>query len=51
MGVCPHQFQGRTIDDIWDDATATLRGDTLAAQYDLSMQHSDFENAAYVLAR
>ena len=43
------EFQGRTVDDIWDDATATLSGDTLTVQYDLTMQHSDFENAAYVL--
>ncbi len=43
------QFQGRTVDDAWDDATATLRGDTLAVEYDLTMQHSDYENATYVL--
>ena len=43
------EFQGRTVNDIWDDATGTLSGDTLTITYDLIMQHSDYENAAYVL--
>jgi hypothetical protein len=43
------EFQGRSVDDPWDDATGTLRGDSLTVQYDESMQHADFENAVYVL--
>lgn len=45
------EFQGRSVGTPFDDATATLRGDSLTVQYKESMQHSDFENAVYVLAR
>lgn len=41
---------GRRVDEPWDDATGTLEGDSLTIQYKENMQHSDFENAAYVLA-
>jgi hypothetical protein len=44
------EFQGRTADEPWDDAIGRLRGDLLTIEFDLIMQHSDFENAAYVLA-
>lgn len=40
---------GRSVDEPWDDATGILQGDSLALQYDDIMQHSDFENAVYVL--
>jgi hypothetical protein len=40
---------GRSVDEAWDDATGTLRGDSLTIQYQESMQHADFENAVYVL--
>jgi hypothetical protein len=45
------QFQGRSVDEAWDDATGTLRGNSLAVEYQESMQHADFENAVYVLMR
>ena len=44
------QFQGRTVDEAWDDATGRLQGDSLTIEFDLLMQHSDFENAVYVLS-
>ena len=40
---------GRGVGEQWDDATGVLKGDSLTIQYDLLMQHSDFENAVYVL--
>jgi hypothetical protein len=43
------EFQGRSVGEQWDDATGVLKGDSLTIQYDLLMQHSDFENAVYVL--
>ena len=43
------RFQGRSIFDLWDDATATRKGDSLTIQYEMSMQHADFEDAVYVL--
>ena len=43
------EFQGRSIDSPWDDATGTLKGDSLTIQYHEGMQHSDFEDAVYVL--
>jgi hypothetical protein len=43
------EFQGRAVDDIWDDATGTLKGDSLTIQFQESMQHADFEDAVYVL--
>jgi hypothetical protein len=40
---------GRGVDEPWDDATATLKNGSLTLEYDDIMQHSDFENAVYVL--
>jgi hypothetical protein len=45
------QFQGRSVDDARDDATGTLRGNSLAVEYDETMQHADFENAVYLMMR
>ena len=45
------EFRGRSVADEWDDATGILSGDSLTVRYDLLMQHSDYENAAYVLMR
>jgi hypothetical protein len=42
---------GRGAHEPWDDATGTLEGDSLAIQYEESMQHADFENALYVRQR
>jgi hypothetical protein len=42
------EFQGRSVGEQWDDAIGVLKGDSLTIQYDLLMQHSDFENAVYV---
>jgi len=41
---------GRSVDEPWDDATGTLKGDSLTLEYDDIMQHADFENAVYVVA-
>ena len=41
--------EGRSVGDAWDDATGTLKGDSLKVQYDEIMQHADFEDAVYVL--
>lgn len=43
------EFQGRSVGEQWDDATGTLKGDSLTIKYHEIMQHSDFENAVYVL--
>ena len=43
------EFQGGSIFDPWDDASGTLKGDTLTVQYDEIMQHADFEDAVYTL--
>ena len=43
------ETQGRTVDEAWEDATGTLRGDSLTIQFDEMMQQSDFENAVYAL--
>jgi hypothetical protein len=43
------EFQGRSVDDPWDDATGTLRGDLLTLQYAEGMHQADFEDAVYVL--
>jgi hypothetical protein len=40
---------GRSVDEPWKDATGTLKGNVLTVQYDEIMQHSDFEDAVYVL--
>jgi hypothetical protein len=40
---------GRNVDEPWDDATGTLKGNLLTVQYDETMRHSDFEDAVYVL--
>ena len=42
------EFNGRRVGDPWD-ATGTLKGDSLAVQYDEIMRHADFEDAVYVL--
>jgi len=43
------EFQGRSVGSAWDDASATLTGDSLTVQYDWSMRMADFEDAVYVL--
>ena len=51
-GVLMFRFDsstGRSVDEPWDDATGTLKGDSLTLEYDDIMQHADFENAVYVL--
>jgi len=45
------EFQGRPAEEAWDDATATLQGDALSLEFEVSMQHADFENAVYTLRR
>jgi hypothetical protein len=40
---------GRGVDESWDDATGTPKGDLLTLEYHEIMQHADFENAVYVL--
>ena len=53
-GVIMFLFQssaGRTVDEARDDATGTLRGNSLAVEYQESMLHADFEDAVYVLMR
>ncbi len=44
------QFNGRTQNEAWDDAVGTLDGDRLGIEFELTMQHADFENAVYALA-
>jgi hypothetical protein len=44
------EFQGRTVDEAWNDATGRFQGDSLTIEFDLLMQHSDYENAVYVLS-
>lgn len=41
--------QGRSVGTPWEDATGTLKSDSLTVQYSEGMQHADFENAVYVL--
>ena len=43
------KFQGRSVGTPWEDATGTLKSDSLTVQYSEGMQHADFENAVYVL--
>ena len=43
------EFQGRSVAEPWDDATGTLKGDSLTLEYDEIMQQADFENAVYAL--
>lgn len=43
------EFSGRSVAEQWDDATGTLKGDSLTIQFELTMQQADFENAVYVL--
>ena len=43
------EFNGRRVGSPFDDATGTLKGDSLTVQYHELMQHADFENAVYVL--
>ena len=53
-GVLMFRFDsstGRSVDEPWDDATGTLKGDSLTIQFQESMQHADFEDAVYVLQR
>jgi hypothetical protein len=43
------EFQGRSAGTPFDDATGTLKGDSLTVQYPWSMRMADFEDAVYVL--
>jgi len=43
------EFQGRSVGTPWEDATGTLKSDSLTVQYSEGMQHADFENAVYRL--
>ena len=43
------EFQGRTVGSPFDDATGTVKGDSLTVQYDWSMRMADFDDATYVL--
>ena len=43
------EFQGRSVAEQWDDATGTLKGESLTLEYDGIMQQADFENAVYLL--
>ena len=43
------EFNGRSVGSQWDDATGTIKGDSLTVQYHESMRHADFEDAVYVL--
>jgi hypothetical protein len=45
------EFQGRAVNETWDDAIGTLRGDVLTLEFGGSMQHADFEDAAYARLR
>ena len=42
------EFQGRSVGSPFDDATGTLKGDSLTVQYPWSMRMADFEDAVYV---
>lgn len=52
-GVLMFLFEGagRYVDEAWDDAVGTLQGDSLTIEFEEQMQHSDYENAVYVLSR
>jgi len=43
------EFQGRSVDSPFSDATGILKGDSLTVQYDWSMRMADFEDAVYAL--
>jgi hypothetical protein len=43
------EFQGRSVGSPLNDATGTLKGDSLTVQYDWSMRMADFEDAVYLL--
>lgn len=43
------EFQGRSVGSPFNDATGTLKGDSLTVQYDWSMRMADFEDAVYVV--
>ena len=43
------EFQGRSVGTPWNDATATLEGDSLTVLYPWDMRMADFEDAVYVL--
>jgi len=43
------EFQGRSVGSAFNDATGTLKGDSLTVQYDWNMRMADFEDAVYVL--
>jgi hypothetical protein len=43
------EFQGRSVGSPFNDATGTLKGDSLTVQYDWSMRMADFEDAVYLL--
>jgi len=42
------EFQGRSVGSPFNDATGTLKGDSLTVQYDWNMRMADFEDAVYV---
>jgi hypothetical protein len=42
------EFQGRAVGTPFDDATGTLKGDSLTVQYPWDMRMADFEDAVYV---
>lgn len=41
------EFQGRSEDTAWHDATGTLKDDSLTVLYDEMMRQADFEDAVY----
>jgi hypothetical protein len=43
------EFQGDNAGNPFNDATGTLKGNSLTVQYDWSMRMADFEDAVYVL--
>ena len=42
------EFEGRSVGAAFNDATGTLKGDSLTVQYDWNMRMADFEDAVYV---
>lgn len=45
------EFNGRSVDAAWDDATGSLTSDALTIRYHIQMEQSDFENAVYTWVR
>lgn len=42
------EFEGRSVGAAFNDATGTLKGDSLTVQYDWNMRMADFEDGVYV---